>query len=105
MATDWNAVRDAALGAGREALGSAWTTASSGATAQISALVGIAEYVQENQNSMSADEVSHLFSQQKAALQNVLIGYAGIGFADANNAVAATVNSILSAVPELLGFA
>ncbi|MFZ6862852.1 hypothetical protein ACO0K7_09465 [Undibacterium sp. Ji67W] len=105
MATDWNAVRDAALGAGKAALGSAWATASAGATAQISALVGIAEYIQENQNSMSADEISHLVAQQKTALQNVLIGYEGIGYADANNAVAATVNSILLAVPELLGFA
>ena len=105
MATDWNAIRDAALGAGKEALGSAWATASAGATAQISALVGIAGYIQENQNSMSADEISHLVAQQKTALQNVLIGYEGIGYADANNAVAATVNSILLAVPGLLGFA
>jgi transketolase N-terminal domain/subunit len=104
MATDWVAARNAALAAGKSALGSAWEAASSGASAQITALVNIAQYIQDNQASMTTDEVTHLVAQQKVALQNVLMGYAAISIAGATNAVAAVVNSIAQAAPGLLGF-
>lgn len=103
MATNWTQVRNSAIAAAQEVLGTAWSAAENGATAQIRALVEIAKYIDANKDNMDPDEYKSLCDQQKTALQNVLTGYEAIGMAAAQNAVAAVVNAILKAVPGLVG--
>jgi hypothetical protein len=52
---------------------------------------------------MTPAEDQLLLAQQKLAAQNVLTGYEAIGIAAAQNAIAAVVNTIITAVPALVG--
>jgi hypothetical protein len=103
MATDWVTLRDTAVSTAKSKLGTAWNSASVGATSAIHSLVQTAQFVDEHKDTMTADEYRLLTSQQKQALQNVLTGYEAIGVAAAINTVNAVVAAILAAVPGLVG--
>jgi hypothetical protein len=101
---DGNKVLNDAIAAAKAVLGGSWSAASSGATAQIGALVTTAQYIDANKGSMTPTEYQFLVAQQKTALQNVLTAYASIGIAAAQNAVAAVIGAVLTDIPSLVGF-
>ena len=104
MATDWSTLRSDAISAAQSVLGPAWAAASSGATGAITSLVHTAQYIDQNKASMTPAEAQFLSNQQKQAMQNVLTGYEAIGIAAAQNAVAAVIQAVLTAIPALVGF-
>ena len=105
MAVDWDSVRDDAVRAAKQALGGGWNAVSGGVTAQIAALVGLANYIEDHRASISDAEYSMLMQHQKLCLQGVLTGYKQISYAVAKNVVSQVVNVLLEAIPGLLGLA
>lgn len=101
---NWNKVLNDAIAAAKTVLGTSWSAAAQGATAQIGALVHTANYIEANKQSMTKDEYQLLVSQQKLVLQNVLTAYAAIAVAAAQDTVAAVIDAVLKDVPALVGF-
>ncbi|WP_321900103.1 hypothetical protein [Paraburkholderia heleia] len=102
MATNWVQVRNSAIGAAENSLGASWDAVSSGATAQIGALIQVAQYIQQNEATFTSDQYNSLLAQQKIAFQNTLTGYEAIGIAAAQNAASAVMSVILAALPGLI---
>ena len=100
---NWSKVTQDAITAAQAALGGAWSGAAQAATAQISALVHVAQYVEANQDAMTPAEYQFLVAQQKQAVQNVLTSYQAIGLAAAQNAIAAAINAVIKDAPGLVG--
>jgi hypothetical protein len=98
---DWNQVAQNALSATKESLGQSWLTAQPAAQHSVQSLVATAQYIAENQNSLSEDERKLLITNQKLAMQNVLLGYEAIGIVAAEEAVDAAwgvVSSVLGGI-------
>lgn len=105
MALDWDSIRDDAVSAAKQALGGGWNAVSGGVTAQIAALVDLANYIEDHRASISDDEYSMLMQHQRICLQSVLTGYKQISYAVAKNVVGQVVTVLLAAVPGILGLA
>jgi hypothetical protein len=101
--TDWATIKADAIDAAEEELTGNWNTVATSATAQIGALVDIAQYVEEHKTEMPQAQYQFLIDQHKDTLQSVLTGYEAIGLAMAQNAVNAVMQVIIAALPGLVG--
>lgn len=103
MATiNWTNVYRQAVAAATKSLGSAWATVAPAAQHSIQMLVDTAAYISANKEKMDSDEYQLLITNQKLAMQNVLLGYEAIGIAMAEQAVAAAWGVIENAVQSVL---
>jgi|ERR1700733_11109370 hypothetical protein len=102
-AVNWSAVGQQALAAAASSLGSSWTTVRTSAEHSVQMLVDTAEYIAENEDTLDADERNLLVKNQKAAMENVLIGYEAIGIVAAEQAVAAAWGVVSKALSTVIG--
>ncbi|MFQ2400409.1 hypothetical protein [Aeromonas dhakensis] len=100
--TDWVKVREAALAAAKKRLGVAWSNSAGIATAQISALVEVAHYIEDNKDELSEANYQHLMKLQKQALVDALTGIEIISITAAQNAAADAMDVIIKALPGLI---
>ncbi|HFK4066707.1 TPA: hypothetical protein ACG1UU_004168 [Kluyvera ascorbata] len=100
--TDWTKVRDATIEAAKKSLGLAWGAAAGTAVAQISGLVAVAKYIDDNKASLTVENYQHLIRLQKTALEDALSGIEMIGITAAQNAAAAAMDVLIQALPGLL---
>lgn len=100
--TDWVKVRDAAIAAAKNSLGSAWDVAAGTAMAQIYGLVAVAKYIEDNKSNLSEENYRHLMELQKTAVADAISGVQMIGITAAQNAAAAAMSVVAKALPGLL---
>jgi len=100
--SDWTKTRDAVIAAAKNSLGTSWGIAAGTAVAQISGLVAVAKYIDDNKDSLTVENYQHLMKLQKTALEDALAGIEMIGITAAQNAAAAAMDVLIEALPGLL---
>jgi hypothetical protein len=100
MAVDWNTVGKQVEQAVAKVLGGAWQNASTGASAQITALVTAGASIEQNKDDMKQAEYDSLKIMQKRAMDGVLQAYEGIAIDTAEQAAAAAWDVVTGALKD-----
>jgi hypothetical protein len=100
---DWSQIAQNALLAAKQSLGQSWSTVQPATQHSVQLLVTTAEYIAANEDSLSEDERNLIITNQKLAMQNVLLGYEAIGIVAAEEAVDAAWGVVSSALSKVIG--
>ncbi len=105
MAIDWNQVGSDVQKAVVGVLGNDWKIVKTGASAQITALVSVAQSIEQASfaGTLTKLEYESLKASQQNALSGILHSYAAIGIVVAQQAAAAAWNVVASALTKGLG--
>jgi hypothetical protein len=107
MAIDWTQVEKDVEAAAIDVLKDHWSTVSAAAGAQIQAMIGIGQSIEQSQNQgrLTRLEYNTLDSAQKSALEVILSAYEAIGTVVAEQAAHAAWNVISQALIKGVGIA
>jgi hypothetical protein len=98
MQMDWDVVGSEVEREVSSLVGSAWQNASAGASTQFASLLAAGKLIEQNRESMSAEDYEDLKLMQQRALEGVLQTYAGISLDVAQQAAAAAWGVLASAL-------
>lgn len=98
MSVNWNTVTTQLEQSVGDAIGSAWSNARAGASAQFAAIIAAGKQVEKNKDSMTQAEYNSLKLIQQRAMEGVLQAYAGISIDIAEQAAAAAWNVVVGAL-------
>ena len=107
MAIDWNKVGLDALNAAKAVVGAQWKNIAAPAAAQIGALISVGKHIESEceAGKLTQDEFATLKSMQKNALEGIIAAHQGISIVVAEQAAAAAVNVVVTALSGMAGFA
>jgi hypothetical protein len=98
MAINWTTVGTQVEQAVAKVVGAAWQNASTGASAQIAALIAVGKSIEQDKDSMKQVEYDSLKLMQQRALDGVLQAYEGIAIDTAQQAAAAAWSVVIGAL-------
>jgi hypothetical protein len=104
MSVDWSATEQKAISAIKDVLSGAWGDVATGASAQVKALVSIGASVeaaiQSDPPSITQSDYQALLLSAQRALDGVLQTYEAVGIVIAEQAAAAAVNVVVTALKQ-----
>jgi hypothetical protein len=105
MAVNWAEILTDAVKAAENVLAGKWPLVQQAARSQIASLIENGKSIEDNKDSMTADEYELVKRIQTRALSGVLAGYEAIGIVAAEQAAEAAWNVVATALKTATGLA